>query len=169
MKRTEVTIPVVSHPVADRIQWEYKTVQTNSGDLPDGQLDQLGNEGWEMCGVHQRGQLVSTYYFKREKGSGANPGNRPVFAPTIPWREPAKPGPVEGLPRYYPAPLQNEPRVEQPMPIQPVPFRDAPAYQGNAEPANEPAKRPADHTESIMRPQAGQSTVPTEPKVIEAK
>src|SRR6185437_2616377 len=95
MKRTEVTIPVASRPVVDRIQWEYKTVQTNVGDLPGDQLNQLGNEGWEMCGVHQRGQLVSTYYFKREKAPGANPGNQPAQPPTTyfsPFRaEPAQP------------------------------------------------------------------------------
>ena len=182
VKRTEVTIPVVPHPIVDRIQWEYKAVQTNVGDLPGGQLDQLGNEGWEMCGVHQRGQLVSTYYFKREKAPGANPGNQPAVAPTISqWGgEPAIS--VIHRPAQPPATFQSVPSLDGPPANQPAPtpstyriepFRDAPTIptvpSRNAEPANEPAITPVDPAESIMKRQLAPPSVPTEPRAIEAK
>jgi hypothetical protein len=65
-----------------RIQWEYKTVQSNTGDLPGDQLDQLGNDGWELCGVRQRGQAATFFYFKREKL--ARDGNQSVRANAVP-------------------------------------------------------------------------------------
>jgi hypothetical protein len=35
--------------------------------LPADQLNELGNQGWELCGIRQRGQGAAYYYFKREK------------------------------------------------------------------------------------------------------
>jgi hypothetical protein len=68
-------------PQSGRIQWEYQVMQAPAGDLSLEQLNQMGNDGWEMCGVRQRGQGVSFFYFKREKleqpGAGAHPQTFP--------------------------------------------------------------------------------------------
>lgn len=46
-------------------QWEYKIMAA----YVDAQaLDELGKDGWEMCGVSQSSQLYGTIlYFKRPK------------------------------------------------------------------------------------------------------
>ena len=44
-------------------KFDYKTVTIGLADCLD--LNQLGNEGWEMCGaVHFEYKII--YYFKRE-------------------------------------------------------------------------------------------------------
>lgn len=43
---------------------EYKTVTIGLADCLD--LNQLGDEGWELCGVIAMDYKL-TYYFKREK------------------------------------------------------------------------------------------------------
>ena len=45
-------------------KYEYKVVTIGFNDCLD--LQELGNEGWEMCGVLQLATIV-VYYFKREK------------------------------------------------------------------------------------------------------
>jgi hypothetical protein len=43
-------------------KWEYKKV--SSKDL---NLNKLGEEGWEMCGVEASFSFFVDYYFKRKK------------------------------------------------------------------------------------------------------
>jgi hypothetical protein len=64
-----------------RIQWEYKELQKNANEITTQEFDQLGCEGWEMCGVRQRGQGVSYFYFKRERLADGNAG---CCEPTLP-------------------------------------------------------------------------------------
>lgn len=45
-------------------KFEYKVVTVGMNDCLD--LNQLGNEGWEMCGVICVDYKI-TYYFKKEK------------------------------------------------------------------------------------------------------
>lgn len=45
-------------------QWEYKTINGNLGELT---LDEIGKDGWEMCGAVQSTSSFVTLYFKREK------------------------------------------------------------------------------------------------------
>lgn len=65
--------PLVA-PIGGRIQWEYHVAQVGGGDLGLEQLQQLGSQGWEMCGVRQRGQGMTFFYFKREKLAIAEAG-----------------------------------------------------------------------------------------------
>ena len=52
---------------------EYKEVQLfNKINIEE--LDDLGKEGWELCGVVSN--LLFTYYFKREKTKTKNKGKR---------------------------------------------------------------------------------------------
>lgn len=44
-------------------KFEYKTITISMNDCFD--LNQLGAEGWEMCGVFYADYKI-TYYFKRE-------------------------------------------------------------------------------------------------------
>lgn len=44
-------------------RYEYKTVTIGICDCLD--LNQLGNDGWEMCGVFSADYKI-VYYFKRE-------------------------------------------------------------------------------------------------------
>jgi hypothetical protein len=68
-----------------RIQWEYRVVMANTGLMSPDELNQLGTDGWEMCGVKQRGQGAAHYFFKREKLShGAGVAADPYAAPTQP-------------------------------------------------------------------------------------
>lgn len=70
---TSIAVPVQQPPAPNaesRIQWEYNVVQSNAVILPAEQLNELGNDGWEMCGVRHRGQGAAYYYFKREKLTG---------------------------------------------------------------------------------------------------
>jgi hypothetical protein len=47
-------------------KFEYKYVYKGRFDhISQRELDELGNEGWEMCGVE--GEDYTYYYFKREK------------------------------------------------------------------------------------------------------
>ena len=45
-------------------KYEYKVVTIGYNDCLD--LRELGNEGWEMCGVLPREEII-VYYFKRVK------------------------------------------------------------------------------------------------------
>lgn len=45
-------------------RYEYKTITIGMNDCLD--LNQLGIEGWDMCGVFFADYKI-TYYFKREK------------------------------------------------------------------------------------------------------
>lgn len=78
-----------------RIQWEYKELQKNANEITTQEFDTLGCEGWEMCGVRQRGQGVSYFYFKREKLGDGNlgccePAVSPGYSPT-PTQPPTAP------------------------------------------------------------------------------
>lgn len=47
------------------IKWEYKQIEQYS--ISDFQLNQFGNDGWEMCGVYvNKLSLGAIYYFKRQ-------------------------------------------------------------------------------------------------------
>lgn len=45
-------------------QWEYKKLDGKNGELA---LNEIGEDGWEMCGVVQSTASFVTLYFKREK------------------------------------------------------------------------------------------------------
>ena len=45
-------------------RYEYKTITIGMNDCLD--FNQLGNEGWDMCGVFYSYYKI-TFYFKREK------------------------------------------------------------------------------------------------------
>jgi hypothetical protein len=45
-------------------QWEYKIA---IGDLGELELNEIGKDGWEMCGAVQQTSPFATLYFKREK------------------------------------------------------------------------------------------------------
>lgn len=50
-------------------KWEYQMIQQKRG-LPQMELNELGGEGWEMCGYHVHtevdGAWLFQYYFKRK-------------------------------------------------------------------------------------------------------
>ena len=48
------------------IEWEYK-VLCRLNNLHEGELNELGSIGWEMCGVHVTRDTEVTIYFKRPK------------------------------------------------------------------------------------------------------
>ena len=49
-----------------KIRWEYKLVEYSDRFLHEKQLNELGEEGWELCGV-MLDQYMRRYYFKRSK------------------------------------------------------------------------------------------------------
>lgn len=48
-------------------EWEYKTID---GIPPIHLLNQMGVEGWELCGVCSSPQMKPIYYFKRKIQQG---------------------------------------------------------------------------------------------------
>ncbi len=54
--------------IEKRLKWEYKQIVRNLESeklLDEKELNELGEEGWEMTGVAQHASLTS-YYFKRQ-------------------------------------------------------------------------------------------------------
>lgn len=51
-------------PTSKMKKYEYKTITLGLCDYLD--LNKLGDEGWEMCGVINV-EYKTTFYFKREK------------------------------------------------------------------------------------------------------
>lgn len=73
-------------PMSDmRVQWEYTVVRWDKIAHPP-MLNHFGNDGWEMCGIRQRGEGSAYYFFKREKLAPNPDGSA--------WPEQAKSGEV---------------------------------------------------------------------------
>lgn len=98
-----------------RIQWEYKELLKNGNEIATQEFDQLGDDGWEMCGVRQRGQGVSYFYFKREKlpqGQGLANVGPPTFVPK----------PVDSEPQTFTdGAVSIKPGYSKPVPLPPPP------------------------------------------------
>ena len=47
-------------------RWEYR-VDGRDGYLKPGELQKLGEEGWELIWVDRQGPVAAAYYFKRPK------------------------------------------------------------------------------------------------------
>ena len=53
-------------------RWEHKSVLNAHGIMSDSKLDELGNNGWELCAVIKTteyahiGGFATRYFFKRE-------------------------------------------------------------------------------------------------------
>jgi hypothetical protein len=125
----------VFQPVAaqnsSRIQWEYKELQKTAGEITVEEFNHLGLDGWEMCGVRQRGQGVSYFYFKREKLPAGQQGfvdgraELPTFKPgteSVKKDEPATTYQQIPTPAAPPAaPFTDEPlKLPSPPPKEPA-------------------------------------------------
>jgi hypothetical protein len=113
--------------VQTRIQWEYREIGPSANELGADALRRLGDEGWEMCGVRQRGSSASLVYFKREKLPGGAPeavvGDPITTAPwgpsLTPTDAPADPRPTTALPPP-PGPSVLAPTSPQPIRAKPI-------------------------------------------------
>ncbi len=49
-------------------RWQHAWISVNPGERDDiGKLEQMGNDGWELVSVMERGAGVFLMFFKRQK------------------------------------------------------------------------------------------------------
>jgi hypothetical protein len=58
-------------PVGSETQWQYLMIDEDLGGEPIKELDKLGSDGWQMCGIAS-GMIGSRMYFKRPLPNAAD-------------------------------------------------------------------------------------------------